>query len=330
MPIHASAPGRTGIVANPADMYGGSVLSCTTRERAVCELFPADILTLEIAGETATIATTSDLAAQSDIFDLLRAVLRGLSIDPAQHAFKLRTATDIPMQAGLAGSTALVAAVYGAVLAYLGITQSRHDTAEAIRRIELTEMGVLCGFQDASMTVFGGLNFMELRHKGTHIPADAQPFATIEPLASDVPTDLPLLLANTGVKHHSGAAHTPVRERWLAGERGVIDGYERLAMLAHAAKRAILNADFDTLADAMNENLRVQQGFGASGAACDHLAAVAMEHGAMAAKLAGAGHGGTVLVLTHEPQKIAHALTNAGAARVLYPKPSPGLTVEMF
>ena len=40
--ITASAPGRAGIVGNPSDMYGGSVLSCSTYERAYCTLTPSD------------------------------------------------------------------------------------------------------------------------------------------------------------------------------------------------------------------------------------------------------------------------------------------------
>ena len=328
--IVASAPGRTGIVGNPTDMYGGSVLSCTTQERAVCEIIPAEDMLLTVGDLTATVRTQSDLAARNDIFDLLRAVLRGRQITPATHRFRLRTATDIPMQAGLAGSTALVAAIYGAVSAYLGVQESPYTVAEAIRRIEYEQMGVICGFQDQYMTVFGGLNFLDFREKGSHIAPDAQPFATVEPLATYTDEMLPFILANTGVKHHSGSAHKPVRTRWLDGDRAVIDGYERLAALARESKAALLRGDYETLADAMNENLAVQQGFGASGAACDHLAAVARQNGALAAKLAGAGHGGTVLVLTHDPKRTADALTNAGAARILAPRPSPGLSVEVI
>jgi galactokinase len=46
--IVASAPGRCGVLGNPTDMYGGSVISCSTRERAFCELYEdADALIVE-------------------------------------------------------------------------------------------------------------------------------------------------------------------------------------------------------------------------------------------------------------------------------------------
>ena len=327
--IVATAPGRCGVLGNPTDMYGGSVLSCTTIERARCELFPAPILMLEADDRTMqAIRSPEDFAPQGDRLDLARAVLKGLNIRPAEHRFHLRAATEIPMQAGLAGSTALIAAIYGAVSAFLGKSLSRHATAEEIRRIEYEIMGVVCGFQDQHMTIFGGLNYMDFRGKGSHLPPDAQPYATIEPLADAVSSPLPLLLAHTGVKHHSGTVHKSVRERWLEGEFAVREGYERIQELARYGKSALLAGDWQQIAEAMNENQRIQQSLGGSGEACDHLIEVALQNGALAAKLAGAGHGGTILALTFDSERVAAALKKAGAGRILSPAPAPGLTVE--
>ncbi len=50
-PILASAPGRCGIIGNPTDMYGGSVLSCSIAPRAYALVEPADRLTLVSLGQ---------------------------------------------------------------------------------------------------------------------------------------------------------------------------------------------------------------------------------------------------------------------------------------
>ena len=55
-----------------------------------------------------------DSRAEEQQDQLDKAVLKGMGVVPGEHAFRLVTSTDIPMQAGLAGSTALMAAVYGA------------------------------------------------------------------------------------------------------------------------------------------------------------------------------------------------------------------------
>lgn len=326
--IVATAPGRCGMIGNPTDMYGGSVLSCSTVERARCEIGEADALIIEADnGERQELKSEADFDPRGDRLDLSRAVLRGMKITPGTHRFHLKTSTDIPMQAGLAGSTALVAAVFGAVARQTGLTLHRHATAEAIRRIEYEVMGVICGFQDQYMTVFGGLNYLDFRDKGSHLPADEQPFATVEPLGDTVPP-LPMLLAHTGVKHHSGQAHKPVRQRWLEGDPIVHEAYERVQRLARNGKAALMVGDWETIASAMNENQQVAHDLGASGEANDRLIAIARENGALAAKLAGAGHGGTILALTFEPERTAQALQAAGAHRVLFPSPQPGLTVS--
>ncbi len=332
--IVSTAPGRCGVLGNPTDMYGGSVISCSTRERARCEIREADALIVEAEGdevERQTITTEADLAPRGDRLDLAKAVLKGLNVRPGDsaHAFHLTTSTEIPMQAGLAGSTALVAAVFGAVAKHLAQTLPPHETAEAIRGIEYEIMGVVCGFQDQYMAVFGGLNYLDFRDKGSHLPPNDQPLATVEPLAARVGAGpLPFLLAHTGVKHHSGSVHKSVRERWLEGDAAVRDGYERIQSLARWGKAALLAGDWERLADAMNENQQIQHDLGASGRACDDLIAVARANGAIAGKLAGAGHGGTILALTFDPERTTAALKAAGAGRILVPAPaSDGLTV---
>ena len=327
--IIATAPGRCGLVGNPTDMYGGSVLSCSLAQRARCEVSDYPVLAVEADdGTRQDIRSADDLAPRGDRLDLAKAVLRGLGVDPARHHFHVRTATDIPMQAGLAGSTALTAAVHGAVSRHLGRALPPHATAEAIREIEYRILGVICGFQDQYMAVFGGLNYLDFRDKGSHIEPEDQPLATVEPLAHLVPGSLPLLLAHTGVKHHSGAAHKPVRQRWLDGDPEVRSAYDHLQGLARWTKSALIAGDWDRVADAMNENMAIQQRLGASGDACDRLAAVARANGALAAKLAGAGQGGTILALTDDPERLESALVAAGAGRILVPEPSPGLEIS--
>ena len=84
-----------------------------------------------------------------------------------------------------------------------------------------------------------------------------------------------------------------------------------------------------TIAKLMNQNQEVQFRLGASGAAVDKLVEVALANGALGAKLAGAGQGGTVLCLTFEPERTIAALKAAGAGRIIRPVPSAGLTVQV-
>ncbi len=84
--IVATAPGRCGLVGNPTDMYGGSVISCATRERARCTLTLADAITLSVSGQTQTIQSWDDLALRDDYLNVARAVLLALKVEPGRTA----------------------------------------------------------------------------------------------------------------------------------------------------------------------------------------------------------------------------------------------------
>ena len=79
----------------------------------------------------------------------------------------------------------------------------------------------------------------------------------------------------------------------------------------------------------MNENHRIQDSIADSGEQNNYMIKVAREHGAMGAKLAGAGGGGTIIALTLEPVITQEALLRAGAVCFVELAPyAPGVTVE--
>ncbi|HSV72877.1 MAG TPA: hypothetical protein VLH79_03865 [Chthonomonadales bacterium] len=324
--VEATAPGRCGIVGNPSDMYGGSVLSIATAERATCRVVRAEGLVLSSSGQERRIHDAQDLADAGDRLDLLRAVARWFALD-GRAGLRIETETDIPMQAGLAGSTALVVAAVGALDAWFGWGAHPWAMAETARKVEFRQLGVLCGLQDQHMAVFGGLNFMDFRGKEMLEQRDDEPLATVEPLGGrcGVP---PLVAAHTGVRHHSGAVHRSPRERWLAGERDVVDAFARVAALARVAKRALLDQDWPALGRLMDENHAVVAGLGGSGPQNDRLIEAARAAGAWGAKLAGAGGGGTILALAADPPSVGSALLAAGADRLIWPTAGPGLTTR--
>jgi galactokinase/mevalonate kinase-like predicted kinase len=315
-------------------MYGGSVISCSTRERAQCLLDSSGStpgITLEVSGERQVLTEVADLVLRGDHLDIARAVISALDVDPATvKPFSLDVSTTIPMRAGLAGSTAIIATVVGALLTHLGLRLNPYETAELVRKIEYDHMHCICGFQDAYMTVFGGINYMDFRDKFSFGSQDpSSPFATTEVL-NDYVDGLPLILAHTGVKHHSGTVHKSIRERWMEGEKAVVDGYTRVAQLARLAKKAVLASQWDTVASLMNANHAIVRDLGGSGESNEELIAAALNGGAIGAKLAGAGGGGTIVALTFNPDQTIAALEAAGADSILHPAPNPGLTVEIL
>jgi galactokinase/mevalonate kinase-like predicted kinase len=325
--ITCSAPGRAGIIGNPTDMYGGSVLSCSVSMRARVALTPADTLTLVTNGQECNISSREDLRPRRDLFDLARAILDYMRLP--RLACRVEYESEIPLRSGLAGSTALVVALLKGLLAWQGQSLNPYRLAEMARYIELNHLKVVCGYQDAYMCTFGGLNYMDFRGKQFYREAEAELLATIEPLSPYV-EQLPLVLGFTGVRHSSGAVHKPIRERWLEGEPTVVAGYRRITEIARIGKKAILHEDWPLLGELMNENHAIQRDLGGSGESNERLIAAAIEAGALGAKLAGAGDGGTIIALwlDDDTSPLEKALRHAGASAIYRLLVAPGAIIE--
>jgi galactokinase/mevalonate kinase-like predicted kinase len=325
--VICSAPGRAGIIGNPTDGYGGAVLSCSVGMRARVTITTAPNLILETCGQQCTIKDWDDLRPQRDRFDVVRAILDYMHLPPL--ACHIEYESEIPLRSGMAGSTALLVTLLQALLAWQGEYPGLYQLAERARYIELNNLKVHCGYQDAYMCTFGGLNYMDFRGKQFYRDAEAEMFATIEPLGSYVP-ELPFVLAFTGVEHASSDVHKPLRERWLEGEAAVVDSYRRITEIARMGKKALLLADWAALGHLMNENHSIQRALGGSGESNEALITAALDAGAPGAKLAGAGDGGTIIALWpwSNADRLEAALREAGASEIYRPAVTPGAMIE--
>jgi galactokinase/mevalonate kinase-like predicted kinase len=309
-------------------MYGGAVLSCSVGMRARVKITPSPELRLETLGEECRIAGWEDLHPRGDHFDLARAVLDYLHLP--ELGCTLRYESEIPLRSGMAGSTALVVALLAGLSAWRGEWTNLYRLAERARYIELNYLKVVCGYQDAYMCTFGGLTYMDFRGKQFYRQAEAELFATIEPLAAHV-AHLPFVLAFTGVQHASSAVHRPIRERWLEGDPAVVGGYKRITEIARMGKKALILQDWSLLGRLMNENHSIQRELGGSGESNERLVEAALGAGALGAKLAGAGDGGTIIALWPRPDtsKLEESLLGAGASAIYRLDTAPGVTIEV-
>ena len=322
-----SAPARAGVLGNPTDQYGGSQISCSVALRARVVLREAPMLVFAASGQECPIESPRGLALRGDQFDLARAALAELG--PPSPPCRIEWATEIPLQGGLAGSTTLLVALLQACLAWQRRPLKPHALAELARHIESTRMGVVCGFGDQYMAVFGGLRYLDFREKAHGEQRDPPRYATVEALDGLVPR-LPFALGVTGVRHRSGSVHKPIRDRWLAGDPEIVAGYARMGELAREGKVALLEDDLRRFGELMNENHALQRGFGGSGESNETLIAAALRAGALGAKLAGAGDGGTIIALWPEADvaPLERALRAAGAVATPAVTPVPGVRVE--
>lgn len=335
--VHASAPGRGGIIGNPSDIYGGSVVSCAISERAEAVVSESPRLIFDIYGHFQQISTPEDLQFVPDLhyLDVVKAVWRYLRSSPLaaqglldpDATFHVRAQSAIPLKAGCAGSTAMLIVILAGILKHLNVPYERHQLAELARKIERHELGVACGYQDQYMAIFGGCNCIDLRDKADHGEDRESPYATVEPLHHDLER-LPFILANTGIQRASGKFHAEPRRQWENGDPRRIEGFRRIGALGRLGKKALLQGDWPWLGELMNENHALTCELIGCGERNQYLIQKALDDGALGAKLSGAGRGGTIIALHEDPDWMGSRLLEAGAERLIRFFPGPGLTVR--
>jgi galactokinase/mevalonate kinase-like predicted kinase len=303
-------------------------------------------LTFDICGHVTRIETKEDLEFGDPLpyLDVAKSVWRYFLGDDRRYidafglnpngGFHLRAETTIPMRAGCAGSTAMMICIISGILRFFGNSMSRYHVAEMARHIERTALGVDCGFQDQYMVVFGGLNCLDFRGKEWGWEDADSPYGMVEPLAEALEPHLPLpmVLANLGKRQGtSGTYHHTPRQRWEAGEEAMVEGMARIAELARIGKRALLLGDWDTVADLMRENYQISMDLFGISEVNDEFINAAISHGATAAKLSGAGGGGTIVAVHQDTGYLAEKLLKQGTKRIIPLDPhQPGLETEVY
>ena len=348
-PVVASAPGRAGLLGNPSDMYGGTVIAIAIPRRAYVAVQPAPRLrllaldanldlTVESSDDLRLTAAPSALAAvqmepealaaarRATYLNVLKAVVAAQGMQ--RQRVELRCWSEIPPGAGLSSSSALLVAALHATNAWIGRETPLHHFSETAREIEFSRMGITCGFQDFYATTFGGLSYMDFRDKEHWRGPTVDPLATVESLLEPDEV-LPFVLAHTGRQRDSGETHRPLRSRWVEGDPEVRAAMHALGSIAREAKRDLLERNWRAVGAAMNTAHRHIAAVGGSGPVVDALTEQAGRLGAHGAKLAGAGLGGTIIALHDDPVWLARALVDHGAASAFpVPQAAPGVRRE--
>src|SRR5208283_283302 len=117
-------------------------------------------------------------------------------------------------------------------------------------------------------------------------------------------------------------------QRWLDGEAAVRSGMERVTELGRGGAEAMRAQDWSELGGLMNENHAIVASLGGSGDAIDTLVRECLDAGALGAKLAGAGLGGTIIALAHDPAELQARLASRGYSRFMLPSREPGARFE--
>ena len=302
--IRARAPLRLGLagggtdVSPYCDMHGGKILNAAIDRYAY-----AVIKTLEVP-EVRFLATdqqqqiakaTNEPLVLNGKLDLHKAVYNHMVQyynDKNPIPMELITYCDAPAGSGLGSSSTLVVAMIRAFVELLNLPLDDYSIAQLAFKIEREECGFQGGRQDQYSATFGGFNFMEFYAENRAIisPLRIKNWILCELEAS-------LVLFFTGVSRESAQIIADQRNNVETGAVERIEAMHGIKREAQNMKEYILRGDFDGVVKSMQDgwNAKKLSADTISNKHIDEIYEAAIQAGASAGKVSGAGGGGFML-----------------------------------
>ncbi|MCY1670965.1 dehydrogenase [Novosphingobium sp. SL115] len=212
----------------------------------------------------------------------------------------ITTTIDVPAGSGLGASSALTVALIEAHALAMQLPLGPYDVARLAYDIERRHLGLLGGMQDQYAAAFGGFNFIEFLKDEAGVIVN--PLRLRRDHLNEFESSL--VICFSGQSRESA----DIIKDQIGGLKIYND--ETLAAMhdlkqqAHRMKISILSGDIPGMADVLRESWLAKKRTAASvsNSTVDTLLEVALENGAWAGKVSGAGGGGFIMLLA-DPER---------------------------
>jgi D-glycero-alpha-D-manno-heptose-7-phosphate kinase len=325
--IHSSAPTRIDLAGGTFDIWplylfhdGAQTVNAALSLRAHCRLTSrrdhrVRILS-EDTGEQVEAADPGELG--TDRLGLVARLVRFFGA----RGLDVRTRSDSPVGAGIAGSSAMAVAVAGALAAWTGRTMDPEELLTVVMNIEAQVLGVPTGVQDYRPAMYGDVAAIELGISGVRrvaLPVDRHEL------------ERRLVLAYTGASRQSGINNWTVMVRRIDGDPSVAAAFDGIRDAAAGVRQALERRSWAELATHMSAEWehRKRLAPGVTTPEIDALLDRARQAGALAGKVCGAGGGGCLFCLVEPDRRtaVASALGSTGAHVLPMTLEAQGLTL---
>lgn len=319
MLIRARAPLRLGLAGGGTDVspycdtYGGYVLNAAIDRYAYAVIKTLDEPMVQFIATDQQRAVERPLGDALELdgqLDLHKAVYRHMIAEyngGEPIVLQLSTFCDAPAGSGLVSSSTLVVAMIRAFVELLNLPMDDYAMAHLAFQIERIDCGLQGGRQDQYSATFGGINFMEFY---------AEERAVINPLRVKhwilCELEASLVLFFTGVSRESAKIVADQSGNVKAGLTDAIEAMHGIKREALIMKECLLKGDFDGIVQSMRMGWdnKKRTARTVSNSHIEEIYASAMEAGALAGKVSGAGGCGFMFffVPTEQRMEVIRAL----------------------
>lgn len=302
--VRARAPLRLGFAGGGTDVspysdeFGGYVLNATIDKYAYAtisarsdgvEFVAADIGAEWKGAAGSPLGLQKGLELHVGVYNrIVRDYLFGQPIP-----VKVVTHSEAPPGSGLGSSSTMVVALIQAYVEYLALPLGEYDIARLAFEIERNDLGFAGGKQDQYAAAFGGFNFMEFYADRVIVNPLRVKSNNLAELESS------LILFYTGVSRESANIIKEQTRHVVDRNGAAMDALHQVKAEALRMKEAILQADWNNLADSMRGSWEAKKRMATSisNSMIDQIYNAAVASGALAGKVSGAGGGGFMMFL---------------------------------
>lgn len=230
-----------------------------------------------------------------------------------ETGFHMITESEAPAGAGLAGSSTLNIACIGALNKLVGDRYTEDRFIPIAANVECQVIRVPTGYQDYYSAQYGGVAAIHFAADGMH----REPLVTvdIDRLQERI------AVVYTGEPRNSGTNNWEITKRHIDGDRDIFDIFEEIRDTSIDLRAALLETDLTAVGEILKASFpgRKRLSPHITTPQMDHLISTALNNGAIAPKVCGAGGGGCIAFYCEEGRKneVEAALAAEPGAEVL-------------
>jgi len=313
MIIRSRAPLRLGLAGGGTDVspycdeHGGAVLNATIdlyaytviepmEDGGVCFVAPDIGTHLEIGTEEAMEIADPMILHRSVYRRVVRQFNEGRPLP-----CRITTFCDAPPGSGLGTSSTMVVSILKAFTEWLSLPLGEYEIARLAFEIERHDAGLGGGRQDQYAATFGGVNFMEFHPEERVI---VNPLRVKNWIISEMETSL--VLFNTGVSRSSASIIKEQSDNLTSQQGSTLDAMHAIKADAFSMKEYLLKGDFGRYAACMRKSWDAKKRLAdnVSNSHIDRVVEAALNAGALAGKVSGAGGGGFITFMVSPERRV--------------------------
>lgn len=231
-----------------------------------------------------------------------------------RRGINLFLACEVPPSTGLGSSSAAAVAIIHAISTLVDQPMTKQQIAELASTIEIKKMGMPIGKQDQYASAFGGLNTITFTASGV----------TVQPLRIDLEVrqalERRLMLFLTSNSRESASILKHQRRSIESNDRAVLGALHNISVIADEIKTCLEHGDLDNFARLLHQSWLEKRNLAPnlSNSFIDECYSLALQYGASAGKITGAGSGGFLMLYCseHVQKAVTSALEAYGLKRM--------------